>query len=153
MRRLGPLSLTLLGVLVVAGACTTRDATPRSSKTVAPSSGVDSLTALIRSHYGARPMIGVRERARVLIEFSPAPWTNVPGASERDSAFAVARLVWDNYGATHGIDTISVSNEITFQSTKTYGPTRPDSAKKAEYIFYRKEFQAQSAPVTLLSEP
>ncbi len=133
---------TALGVLALAiasiDACVRRPPVPIA---VEPVSG-DSLGALLVSRMGLRPRaIELRVGQRIAVEFTQVRWADSSAAVRFDRAYDVARLLWDAYGATHAIDTISVR-----RTTPGPGGAASSSAQIEEFYFYPEQFTARQRP-------
>jgi len=120
------------------GACA-RD--PLARSVVEPVSG-DSLGSLLISRMRLRPhAIELRLGQRIAVEFTRVEWADSSAGVRFDRAYDVARLLWDAYGATHGIDTISVR-----RTTPVPGGAASSPAQIEEFYFYPEQLTARQRP-------
>jgi hypothetical protein len=124
--------------LALVDACTGRGSVPIA---IEPVSG-DSLGPLLISRMNVHPQsIDVRLGQRIAVDFVRTRWADSSANVRFDRSFDVARLLWDSYGATHGIDTISIRS-----TTPGPGGSASSPARVEEFFFYPEQLAARQRP-------
>jgi hypothetical protein len=123
----------MLSAAVFAAICALGACAHRGTSTAAPVASSDSLAALVHSRFAVAPIQLELRRQRALIGLTRAAWADSSDAIQFDRAYDIARLVWDRYGASKGVDTVSVRT--------TFTPLRTQ-----EYFFYPEQLTARERP-------
>ena len=131
-----------LGVLAfsldLVDACIGRGPTPMAIQPVSP----DSLGPLLISRMNVHPQsIVVRLGQRIAVDFRQTRWADSSENVRFDRSYDVARLLWDAYGATHAIDTISVRSIAPGLGGATSSPAHVE-----EFFFYPEQLTARKRP-------
>jgi len=98
----------------------------------------DALFVTLKERFGVAPCaVAIRLEERVDITFDRYPWSSASEEAQYDRAYDVARVAWDSYGASHGIDTVTI---------RTTNIIRRDSIERREYQFLPAQLTSMQRP-------
>ena len=117
----------------------------RTSERPLPTTASDSLLVVLRARFGIAPSeIAIKVDERVDILFDRFPWSSASEEVQFERAYDVAAVVWQSYGAAHGIDTVTV---------RTTTVIHRDSLERREYSFYPSQLTSPEPPVLASTQP